>query len=65
MTQKRSAMVHTDRDDIRVVATDEDRLTFDVSDDELEGAARIIGGVASVVTLNFSTAIIGNYGCPV
>ena len=58
-------MVHTDKDDIRVAATDEERLTFDVSDDALERAANIIGGVASVVTLNFATGIIGNCGCPV
>jgi hypothetical protein len=55
----------TDRDDIRVTQTDEDILTFDVSDDVLERAAPIVGGVASVVTLNFATAIIGNCGCPV
>jgi hypothetical protein len=50
---------------IDVAATKDELLIFDVSDDELERAARIIGGVASVVTLNFSTAIIGNCGCPV
>jgi len=48
-----------------VAETKDKLLIFDVSDDELERAARIIGGVASVVTLNFSTAIIGNCGCPV
>jgi hypothetical protein len=48
-----------------VAATDEERLTFDVSDDALERAANIIGGVASVVTLNFATAVIGNCACPV
>jgi hypothetical protein len=37
---------------------DEELLTFDISDDALERAAPIIGGVASVVTLNFATAII-------
>ena len=58
-------MVHTDKDDIRVAAIDEERLTFDVSDDALERAANIIGGVASVVTLNFATAVIGNCACPV
>jgi hypothetical protein len=58
-------MVHTDKDDICVAATDEEPLTFDVSDDALERAANIIGGVASVVTLNFATAIIGNCACPV
>jgi hypothetical protein len=40
-------------------------LIFDVSDDELERAAPIIGGVASVETLNFATAILGNCACPV
>jgi hypothetical protein len=54
-----------DRDDIRATKPDEELLIFDILDDQLEGAARIIGGVASVVTLNFSTAIIGNCGCPV
>jgi len=47
-----------------VAETKDKLLIFDVSDDELERAARIIGGVASVVTLNFSTAIIGNCGAP-
>ena len=45
-----------------VAETKDKLLIFDVSDDELERAARIIGGVASVVTLNFSTAIIGEAG---
>jgi hypothetical protein len=45
--------------------TDEELLTFEVSDDALERAAPIIGGVASVVTLNFGTGIVGNCGCPV
>jgi hypothetical protein len=58
-------MILTDRDDIRVSETDEELLSFDVSDDVLERAAPIIGGVASVVTLNFATAIIGNCACPV
>jgi hypothetical protein len=44
--------------------TDEELLTFDISDDALERAAPIIGGVASVVTLNFVTAIIGNAPAP-
>jgi hypothetical protein len=50
---------------IDVAETKDELLIFDVSDDALERAARIIGGVASVATLNFSTAIIGNCGCPV
>jgi hypothetical protein len=58
-------MVLTDRDDIRAGEVDQELLIFDVPDDELERAAPIIGGVASVVTLNFGTAIIGNCGCPV
>ena len=57
-------MVLTDRDDICVAETDEELLIFDVSDDALERAAPIIGGVASVVTLNFGTAILGNCACP-
>ena len=57
-------MMLTDRDDIRATETNEEILNFDVSDEALERAAPIIGGVASVVTLNFGTAIIGNCGCP-
>jgi hypothetical protein len=55
-------MVRTDTDS--VAKTDAELLTFDVSDDALERAAPIIGGVASVVTLNFGTGIVGNCGCP-
>jgi hypothetical protein len=58
-------MVLTDRDVISAAETDEEILTFDVSDDALERASIIIGGAASVVTLNFGTAIISNCGCPV
>ena len=58
-------MIVADRADIRATETDEEFLVFDVSDDAVERAAPIIGGVASVVTLNFGTAIIGNCGCPV
>jgi len=58
-------MVLTDTDAVRMAETDEELLTFDISDDALERAAPIIGGVASVVTLNFATAIIGNCACPV
>ena len=43
---------------------DDRLLVFDISDDALERAAPIIGGVASVVTLNFGTAIVGNCACP-
>jgi hypothetical protein len=58
-------MMLAGRDDIRVTETDEEILVFDVSDDVLESAAPIIGGVASVATLNFGTFIVGNCGCPV
>ena len=58
-------MVLTGTDAVRMAETDEELLTFDISDDALERAAPIIGGVASVVTLNFATAIIGNCACPV
>ena len=57
-------MVLTDRNAIDA-ETDEELLIFEVSDDALERAAPIIGGVASVVTLNFGTLIVGNCGCPV
>jgi hypothetical protein len=50
--------------DIRAAKTGEELLIFDVSDDALERAAPIIGGCASVVTLNFGTAIVGNCACP-
>jgi hypothetical protein len=49
---------------LRFCRTRVDRV-FDVSDDALERAAPIIGGVASVETLNFATAILGNCACPV
>jgi len=58
-------MILTDGDVIRAIETDEALLTFEVSDEALERAAPIIGGVASVETLNFATAILGNCGCPV
>jgi hypothetical protein len=58
-------MVLTDRNAIDVSETEEELLTFEISDDALERAAPIIGGVASVVTLNFGTGIVGNCGCPV
>jgi hypothetical protein len=58
-------MVLIDGDVIRAVETDEELLAFDVSDEALERAAPIIGGVASVETLNFATAILGNCACPV
>ena len=57
-------MLATDTGVVRAAQTDEEFLIFDVSDDALERAAPIIGGVASVVTLNFGTGIVGNCGCP-
>jgi hypothetical protein len=58
-------MVLTDRDVISAAETDEEILTFDVSDDALERAAPIIGGQASPVTLVYGTNVLGNCGCPV
>ena len=58
-------MVLTERNVIRAVQTDEELLTFEISDEALERAAPIIGGVASVETLNFATAVLGNCACPV
>ena len=58
-------MILADRDDFRVTGTDEELLLFDISDDALERAAPIIGGAASVATLNFGTFIVGNCGCAV
>jgi hypothetical protein len=58
-------MMLTDRKLNRSTQRDEQLLTFDVSDEALERAAPIIGGVASVETLNFATAILGNCACPV
>ena len=59
----RNAMVLTDTYNVHVAQTDEELLALDVSDDALERAAPIIGGVASVVTLNFGTNVIGNCAC--
>jgi hypothetical protein len=58
-------MVLTDWDDIRETETDEEILTFDVSDDALERAAPIVAGQATPVTLVYGTNIVGNCGCPV
>jgi hypothetical protein len=57
-------MVSTDRGVIRAVETDDELLIFEISDDALERAAPIIGGQASVVTLVYGTAIVGNCACP-
>jgi hypothetical protein len=51
-------------DDIGAAETCEELLNFYISDEAIERAAPIIGGVASVVTLNFGTAIVGNCACP-
>jgi hypothetical protein len=56
-------MVLTDRDVISAAETDEEILTFDVSDDALERAASVGDGLT--VTLVYGTAIVGNCGCPV
>jgi hypothetical protein len=58
-------MMSTDRKLNRGAETEEELLSFDVSDEALERAAPIIGGVVSVETLNFATAILGNCACPV
>jgi hypothetical protein len=58
-------MVLTDRNAIDVAETDEELLIFEVSDDALERAVPIVGGVASLVTMVFGTDIVGNCACPV
>ena len=58
-------MVLTDTDNVHVAETDEELLIFDVSDDALERAAPIIGGVASVATLNFATGLLVNCACTI
>jgi hypothetical protein len=50
---------------IRAAETDEEVLTFDVSDDALERATLIVGGQATPVTLVYGTSIVGNCACPV
>jgi len=55
----------TDRDVISAAETDEEILTFDVSDEALERAAPFIGGQATPVTMVFGTDIAGNCACPV
>jgi hypothetical protein len=55
----------TDSDVIRAAETDEEVLTFDVSDDALERATVIVGGQATPVTLVYGTSIVGNCACPV
>lgn len=59
----------SETDDIGVAESgeksDEDVLTFDVSDDALERAAPLIGGQATPVTMVYGTAIVGNCACPV
>jgi hypothetical protein len=58
-------MLLTDRDEARTAETDEELLTFNVSDDALERAAPLIGGQATPLTMVFGTAIVGDCGCPV
>jgi hypothetical protein len=58
-------MLLTDRDNIGVAETDEEPLTFNVSDEALERAANIIGGQVTPVTLVYGTSIVGNCACPV
>jgi hypothetical protein len=57
-------MVSTDRGVFRAAETDDELLIFEIPDDALERAAPIIGGQASVVTLAYGTAIVGNCACP-
>ena len=57
-------MVLTDRKTIDVAETDEELLTFEVSDEALERAAPFIGG-NTPVTMVFGTDIVGNCACPV
>jgi hypothetical protein len=58
-------LVLTDRNTSDVAETDEELLTFDVSDETLERAAPFIGGQATPVTMVFGTDIVGNCACPV
>ena len=58
-------MVLTDRNTSDVAETDEELLTFDVSDEALERAAPFISGQATPVTMVFGTDIVGNCACPV
>ncbi|HYQ05741.1 MAG TPA: hypothetical protein VER26_02015 [Xanthobacteraceae bacterium] len=58
-------MILADGDVIRAAETDEEVLTFDVSDDALERATLIVGGQATPVTLVYGTSIVGNCACPV
>ena len=52
-------MILTDRDNIRVAETDEQLLTFDVSDETLERAAPIIGGQATMTRVYGTAADCG------
>jgi len=51
-------------DDLPAAETGEERIIFDIYNEAIERAAPMIGGCASVVTLNFGTAIVGNCACP-
>ncbi len=52
-------MILTDRDNIRVAETDEELLTFDVSDETLERAAPIVGGQPPITRVYGTAADCG------
>jgi hypothetical protein len=52
-------MILTDRDNIRVAETDEELLTFDVSDETLERAAPIVGGQTTITRVYGTAADCG------
>ena len=58
-------MLLMDRNTSDFAETDEELLTFDVSDEALERAAPFISGQATPVTMVFGTDIVGNCACPV
>jgi hypothetical protein len=57
-------MILTERDIIGVAETDDEPLTFDVSDEALERAANIIGGNATPVTVLFPPCGTALSECP-
>ena len=58
-------MLLMDGNNTRMNETNEEGLTFDVSDDALERAAVVVGGQATPVTLVYGTSVAGNCACPV
>jgi hypothetical protein len=52
-------MILTGRDNIRVAETDEELLTFDVSDETLERAAPTVGGQVTITRVNGTAADCG------